>query len=130
MNALVVRPVAESKIGLGRVDIIKSRGNLFVAAADPKTVAIIVRCVEVMTVGQLNPLFALAGRGFGRERDQQKQYNKSSRDHSEIVGQAHRLPNQKGRRSARPTILRGDDYSRIKERGSRRKWQDREPNAC
>src|SRR2546421_8524080 len=126
MNALVVRPVALSKIGLGRVDIIKSRGKLFVAA----TVAIIVRSVDIMTVDQLNPLFAVAGRGFVRERDQQKRYNKSSGDHSEIVGQAHRLPNQKGRRSACPTILRGDDYSRIKERGSRRKWQDREPNAC
>src|SRR5207245_9977720 len=99
------------RIRVGRVDIIRSRGKRFVAAADPKTVAIMVRRVDIMTVDQLNPLFAVASRGFGRERDQQKQYNKSSGDHSGIVGQAHRLPHQKGSRSAWQPILRGDDYS-------------------
>src|SRR5437762_7303791 len=86
MNALVVRPVALSKICLGHVDIIKSRGKLFVAA----TVAIIVRSVDIMTVDQLNPLFAVAGRGFVRERDQQKRYNKSSDRKSTRLNSSHR----------------------------------------
>ena len=43
IQTLIVRPVALPKIGLGRVDVVKPRGKLLVAAADPKTIAIIVR---------------------------------------------------------------------------------------
>ena len=109
MQTLLVRPISLPKIRLGRVDVIKSSGKLFIAAADPKTVAIIVRSVDIMTVGQLDPFFAVDGRGFGREHDQQEQYNKSSGDHSEIVGQAHRLPNQKGRRPPPPRLRRAKE---------------------
>src|SRR5204862_4521921 len=56
MQTLIVRPIAYSKIGLGRVDVVKPRGKLFVAAVDPKTVAIVVRSIDISAISQLDPL--------------------------------------------------------------------------
>jgi len=74
MQTLIVRPIAVPKIGLGRVDVIKTRGKFFVAATDPKTVTIVVRSIDVVAVGQLDPFFFVA-RQSGRCESAQQKHN-------------------------------------------------------
>jgi hypothetical protein len=59
---LIVCPLSLPKIGLGSIDVIKPRGKFFVAAVDPKTVAVVVRSLDIAAVSQLDPFFAIAGR--------------------------------------------------------------------
>jgi len=73
MNTLVARPLALPEIGFGRVDVVKTRGKLLVAAADPKAVTIIVRRVDISAISQLDSFFAVAGRARPNKRDQQEQ---------------------------------------------------------
>jgi len=60
VNALIARPFSLAKIGLGRVNIVKTRGKFSVAAAHAKTIAVVVRSIDIAAISQLDPFFAIA----------------------------------------------------------------------
>ena len=62
MQSLIVRSVALSQVSLRRVHIIKTSGEFFIAGANMKTVAVVVRIFDVATISELYPFFLFAGK--------------------------------------------------------------------
>src|SRR6266446_5740781 len=60
VNTLLARPFWLKKVGLRRVNVVQPRGKFFIAAADAKTVSIVVRSIDVLAISQLDPFFAVA----------------------------------------------------------------------
>ena len=72
VKSLIVGSVALSKIGFGRVHIIKSRRQFLVTGANMKTIAIIVGIFDVATISELDPFFLFAGPALSEKRAQKQ----------------------------------------------------------